>query len=112
MDRSTARDDAWLAGRGRESDPRVKRLCRLLGFGLLCVFDSGRVEVFVEPTPWRPRHNAQRRSKTDHWLEVIFIKSGDLFAKVTAGSGDERIAVITKTVGVKIDTRPQRRSAY
>jgi len=70
------------------------------------------VEVFVEPTPWRPRHNAQRRSKTDHWLEVIFIKSGDLFAKVTAGSGDERIAVITKTVGVKIDTRPQRRSAY
>jgi hypothetical protein len=69
VDRSTACDEVWLAvraslrGRGRESDPRVKRLCRLLGFGLLCVFNSGRVEVFVEPAPWRPRHNAKRRSK-------------------------------------------------
>jgi hypothetical protein len=69
VDRSTASDEVWLAvraslrGRGRESDPRVKRLCRLLGFGLLCVFNSGRVEVLVEPAPWRPRHNAKRRSK-------------------------------------------------
>jgi hypothetical protein len=69
VDRSTACDEVWLAvraslrGRGRESDPRVKRLCRLLGFDLLCVFNSGRVEVFVEPAPWRPRHNAKRRSK-------------------------------------------------
>ena len=43
VDRSTVCDEVWLAvraslrGRGRESDPRVKRLCRLLGFGLLCV---------------------------------------------------------------------------
>lgn len=69
VDRSTACDEVWLAvraslrGRGRESDPRVKRLCRLLGFGLLCVFNSGRVEVLVEPAPWRPKHNAKRRSK-------------------------------------------------
>ena len=69
VDRSTACDEVWLAvraslrGRGRESDPRVKRLCRLLGFGLLCVFNSGRVEVLVEPVPWQPRHNAKRRSK-------------------------------------------------
>ncbi len=69
VDRSTACDEVWLAvraslrGRGRESDPRVKRQCRLLGFGLLCVFNSGRVEVFVEPAPWRPRRNAKRRSK-------------------------------------------------
>ena len=69
VDRSTACDEVWLAvraslrGRGRKSDPRVKRLCRLLGFGLLCVFNSGRVEVFVEPAPWRPRRNAKRRSK-------------------------------------------------
>jgi hypothetical protein len=48
----------------------------------------------------------------DHWLEAILIKSRDLFAEVTAGSGDERIAVITKTVGVKIGTRPHRLSAY
>jgi hypothetical protein len=69
VDRSAACDEVWLAvraslrGRGRESDPRVKRLCRLLGFGLLCVFGSGRVEVLVEPAPWRPRLDAKRRSK-------------------------------------------------
>jgi hypothetical protein len=69
VDRSTACDEVWLAvraslrGRGRESDPRVKRLCRLLGFGLLCVFNSGRVEALVDPAPWRPRHNAKRCSK-------------------------------------------------
>ena len=69
VDRSTACDEVWLAvrgsvrGRGRESDPRVKRLCRLPGFGLLSVFGSGRVEVLVEPAPWRPRRNAKRRSQ-------------------------------------------------
>jgi hypothetical protein len=69
VDRSTVCDEVWLAvpasrrGRGRESDPRVKRLCRLLGFGLLCVLASGRVELLVEPVPWRPRMNAKRRSR-------------------------------------------------
>jgi hypothetical protein len=69
VDRSAACDEVWLAvraslrGRGRESDPRVKRLCRLLGFGLLAVSNSGKVEVLVEPLPWRPRHDAKRRSK-------------------------------------------------
>ena len=67
--RDSACDEVWLAvrasarGRGRESDPRVKKLCRLLGFGLLAVSDSGKVEVLVEPVPWRPRHDAKRRSK-------------------------------------------------
>ncbi|HEY8138312.1 MAG TPA: DUF2161 family putative PD-(D/E)XK-type phosphodiesterase [Methylocystis sp.] len=69
VDRSTVCDEVWLAvrgstrGRGRESDPRVKRLCRLLGFGLLCVSHSGRVDALVEPVAWRPRPNAKRRSK-------------------------------------------------
>jgi hypothetical protein len=59
VDRSAACDEVWLAvcasarGRGRESDPRVKKLCRLLGFGLLAVSDSGKVEVLVEPVPFR-----------------------------------------------------------
>ena len=35
----------------------------MLGFGLLAVSDSGNVEVLVEPVPWRPRHDAKRRSK-------------------------------------------------
>src|SRR5262245_30979228 len=43
VDRTAACDEVWLAvrasrrGRGREHDPRVRKLCRFLGFGLLCV---------------------------------------------------------------------------
>src|SRR5437660_5927423 len=42
VDRTAACDEIWLAVRasaraGRERDPRVRKLCRLLGFGLLGV---------------------------------------------------------------------------
>lgn len=69
VDRLAACDDVWLAvqasrrGRGREGDARVKKLCRLLGFGLLSVSSAGRVDVIVEPAPWRPRRDAKRRSR-------------------------------------------------
>lgn len=69
VDRSSACDEVWLAvatsklGRGRENDTRVKKLCRLLGFGLLTVAAEGRVEVMVEPTPWKPRRDPRRRSR-------------------------------------------------
>ena len=69
IDRTAVCDEVWLAvrasrrGRGREGDPRVKKLCRFLGLGLLSVFASGKVEVLVEPVPWRPRRDAKRRSK-------------------------------------------------
>lgn len=69
VDRSAVCDEVWLAvaasrkGRGREGDPAVKKLCRLLGFGLLVVFSTGRVEVIVEPTEWKPRPNTKRRSR-------------------------------------------------
>ncbi len=69
VDRTAVCDEVWLAvrasrrGRGRESDPRVKKLCRFLGLGLLSVFASGKVDVLVEPVPWRPRRDAKRRSK-------------------------------------------------
>jgi hypothetical protein len=69
VDRAAACDEVWLAvrasraGRGRERDPRVRKLCRLLGFGLLSVMASGRVEVLAEPGPWRPRRDRKRRSK-------------------------------------------------
>ena len=33
-------------GRGREGDPRVKKLCRLLGLGLLAVTRRGRKRVY------------------------------------------------------------------
>jgi len=68
INRSAACDQVWLAARssgrrGRERDPRVRKLCRFLGFGLLGVLSTGRVEVLVEPAPWRPRRDAKRRSR-------------------------------------------------
>jgi hypothetical protein len=68
VERSAACDEVWLAVHvaargGRENDRRVRKLCRLLGFGLLGVFSTGRVEVLVEPTPWRPRPDRKRRSR-------------------------------------------------
>jgi hypothetical protein len=68
INRSAACDQVWLAvgmtaRGGREHDPRVRKLCRLLGFGLLGVTASGGVEVLVEPVPWRPRRDAKRRAR-------------------------------------------------
>ncbi|MGA7487025.1 MAG: DUF2161 family putative PD-(D/E)XK-type phosphodiesterase [Xanthobacteraceae bacterium] len=71
INRTSACDEIWLAVRvsgrgGRERDPRVRKLCRFLGFGLLGVAASGRVEVLVEPGPWRPRRDPRRRSRLVH----------------------------------------------
>ena len=69
VDRMAVCDEVWLAvqasrrGRGREADPRVKKLCRLIGAGLLSVHASGKVDVVVEPVPWSPRRDAKRRSR-------------------------------------------------
>jgi hypothetical protein len=54
IDRMRAADEVWLAvpatRRGRDRDPRVHRLCRLLGFGLMAVsVTRDQVEVLVEP---------------------------------------------------------------
>jgi hypothetical protein len=68
VNRTAACDEVWLAVRvagrgGRPRDPRVHKLCRLLGFGLLGVSSSGFVEVLVEPKPWRPRRDLRRRTR-------------------------------------------------
>jgi hypothetical protein len=68
IERSAACDEVWLAvrasfRRGRENDRRVRKLCRLLGLGLLGVFTNGRVDVLVEPKPWRPRPDRKRRAR-------------------------------------------------
>ncbi len=72
-DRMRAADQVWLAvpatGRGRDRDPRVHRLCRLLGFGLIAVNAArDRVEVLAEPGPYRPRPDQRRRARllTEH----------------------------------------------
>jgi hypothetical protein len=68
VDRVPACDEVWLAVRasgrnGRERDPRVRQLCRLLGFGLLGVTHAGQVEILVPSGPWRPRRDPRRRSR-------------------------------------------------
>jgi hypothetical protein len=69
VDRSAACDEVWLAVRStlrrssRERDSRVRKLCRLLGFGLIAISASGEVELAVEPRPWRPRRDLKERSR-------------------------------------------------
>jgi hypothetical protein len=67
VDRTAACDEVWLAvgaaGRGRLRDPRVRKLCRLLRFGLLAASSGGAVEVLLEPKPWRPRQDRKRPAR-------------------------------------------------
>jgi hypothetical protein len=70
VDRTAVCDEVWLAvsaaRRGRVRDPRVRKLCRFLGFGLLGVSSAGAVEVLVEPRPWHPRRDRRRRARLVH----------------------------------------------
>jgi hypothetical protein len=68
VDRLRAADEVWLAvpatRRGRDRDRRVHRLCRLVGLGLLAVdMARDRIEVLVEPGPYRPRPDRGRRRR-------------------------------------------------
>ena len=93
VDRTAACDEVWLAvrvssrGRGREADPRVRKLCRFLGFGLLGVFPRGHVELLVEPRAWRPRRDARRRSRL---VEEHRRRQGD-----PAAGGSTRAPIMT-----------------
>jgi hypothetical protein len=66
-DRMALADEVWLAvsatSRGRDRDRRAHRLCRLLGLGLLAVDPArSRVEILVEPGPYKPRTSARKRT--------------------------------------------------
>ncbi|GGC70169.1 DUF2161 domain-containing phosphodiesterase [Chelatococcus reniformis] len=69
VDRLAVADEVWLAaqlsarGKGRESDARFRNLCRRLGFGLLGVSATGRVDILVSPCAPTPRKNPRRRSR-------------------------------------------------
>ncbi|HUB13675.1 MAG TPA: DUF2161 family putative PD-(D/E)XK-type phosphodiesterase [Acetobacteraceae bacterium] len=68
VERMRLADEVWLAvpatRRGRDRDPRVHRLCRLVGLGLMAVNTArDRVEVLAEPAPYRPRPNPRRRAR-------------------------------------------------
>ena len=65
VDRLPCADEVWLAvpatRRGRDRDPRARKLCRLLGFGLLAVGADGDAAPLAEPTAYHPRPNLRRR---------------------------------------------------
>ena len=68
IDRMRTADDVWLAvaatRKGRDRDSRAHRLCRMLGFGLLAVNPArSRVDILVEPEPYRPRANKPERKR-------------------------------------------------
>lgn len=69
VDRAAACDEVWLAarlskrGKGRESDPRFRNLCRRLGFGLLGVGAHGQVDILVSPAAALPRRDKAQRSQ-------------------------------------------------
>jgi hypothetical protein len=68
VERMRPADAVWLAvpstRRGRDRDPRVRRLCRLIGLGLIVVDTSrDRVEVLADPAPYRPRPDRSRRQR-------------------------------------------------
>ena len=80
VDRCSACDEIWIAvqskknGRGRECDPRARKLCRYLGFGMLRVHSSSTVEVLVKPQAWKPRRDTKLRSRI---LEEYNKRQGD-----------------------------------
>ncbi len=69
VDRARVGDEVWLAaqlsrtGKGRESDPRFRNLCRRLGFGLLGVDMNGDVHILLSPDAPAPRRDLKRRSR-------------------------------------------------
>ena len=89
VERAAACDEVWLAvraaanGRGRESDARVRNLCRRLGFGLLVVDGSGGVQLLVSPVAPTPRRNLRKRSRL---IEEHRKRLGD----PTAGGGSRQ----------------------
>jgi hypothetical protein len=89
VERAASCDEVWLAvrtaanGRGRESDARVRNLCRRLGFGLLVVDGHGGVQIAVGPAAPMPRRNLRRRSRL---LDEHRKRQGD----PTAGGGSRQ----------------------
>jgi hypothetical protein len=79
VERLHAADEVWLAvpatRRGRDRDRRAHRLCRLLGLGLLAVNATrDAVEILVEPAPYKPRGNREKRRRL---LEEFNRRRGD-----------------------------------
>jgi hypothetical protein len=72
VERAAACDELWLAvrtsARGRENDRRARKLCRRLGFGLIGVSATDRVDILVQPPigPSRPNKRLRSRLVDEH----------------------------------------------
>ena len=120
VDRASACDEIWIAvqsknnRRGRENDPRAKKLCRYLGFGLLKVFPSNDVEIVVKPQPWKPRRDTKLRSRilteynkrqgdpalggsTRKPIMTAYRQQAILCAR-TIGNGETKLSELKKTI--------------
>ena len=63
VDRLALSDRVYLAvGKWPKPMKSVKKLCRRLGLGLLVV-DAGRAEVVLDPSPYQPRLNKQKKGR-------------------------------------------------
>lgn len=81
-------DQGEVDGRGRDRDGRARKLCRLLGFGLLAMDPLRRcVEILADPGPYRPRPDAKRHGRL---LEEHRRRRGD-----PALGGSSRTPVMT-----------------
>lgn len=67
VERMGRADEIWLAvvatRRGRDRDSRARKLCRLLGFGLIAIHPRDFVEILAEPGPYQPRRDAKGRRR-------------------------------------------------
>ena len=66
VDRLPCADEVWLAvpatRKGRDRDSRARKLCRLLGVGLIAIHPArGDIEILAHPEPYHPRPNLRRR---------------------------------------------------
>lgn len=63
LDRLALSDAVYLAVAApkRRLPSEAKKLCRMLGLGLLTVTSRGLVEVHADPGPYQPRKHKQRR---------------------------------------------------
>ena len=93
VDRMRAADEVWLAVRqtrkGRDTDRRAVRLCRLLGVGLLAVSTTtGQVQILAEPGPYKPRPDDKKRKK------LIREHSGRIGDLATGGSTRQPVMTV------------------
>ena len=67
VERMGRADEIWLAvlatRKGRDRDTRARKLCRLLGFGLIAIHPRNVVEVLADPTPYQPRRDSKGRRR-------------------------------------------------